>query len=138
MLVGAHAVMFYSEPRFTKDIDVWIPPKLNQAQRVLDALSEYGAPLKGITLETFQDEKLIFQIGVAPVRIDIMMGLPGIKPEQAWKKSKRSKYGRTTIRVIGLEELIKAKKKAARLQDKLDLENLRKKKKIKLTERKAG
>ena len=127
LVIGAHAVMFYTEPRFTKDLDLWIPSALNSPKRVYEALKKFGAPLKGMTPEDFQDPKMIFQIGVAPVRIDILVDLPGLSEEEAWKHRVRSRYGKSSINILGLAELIKTKKMTARPQDKLDLTRLSKK-----------
>ena len=124
LVIGAHAVIFYSEPRFTKDLDVWIPLALNDPERIYEALKAFGAPLQNISAESFRDPKMIFQIGVAPVRIDILSDLAGIQAQEAWKNRKRSKYGKTQINIIGPDELIKAKKIAGRPQDKLDLTRL--------------
>ena len=126
LVVGAHAVAFHSVPRFTKDLDVWIPAALNDARRVYEALKAFGAPLQGVTPEDFQNPKMFLQIGVAPVRIDILTDLPGVSIQDAWKHRKRSRYGNTSINVIGLAELIRAKESANRPQDKLDLKKLRK------------
>lgn len=124
LVVGGYAVMFHSEPRYTKDIDVWVIPEMNVAEKVYDALKKFGAPLVGMSPEDFNDKKMIFQIGVAPVRIDIMVDVPGVSFESAWKNRKKVKYGNTSINVLGLAELVKAKKTANRTQDKLDLEKL--------------
>ncbi|MFH1857557.1 MAG: nucleotidyltransferase [Candidatus Omnitrophota bacterium] len=128
LVVGAHAVTFYTEPRFTKDLDVWIPPALNDAQHVHDALRAFGAPLKDITPLDFQNPKMILQIGVAPVRVDIMVDVPGVSVQKAWKNKVRARYGKTPIYILGLPELIQAKKAAGRPQDKLDLAKLVRKK----------
>ncbi len=124
LVVGAHAVAFYAAPRFTKDMDVWVPGALNDPERVLQALKTFGAPLKGVTTRDFRDPTMILQIGVAPIRIDILTGLAGVSAEAAWKHRKRSQYGKTPIHILGLEELIKAKKTAGRPQDQLDLSSL--------------
>ena len=58
LVVGAHAVIVYSQPRFTKDMDVWIPTSLNDPQCVYDALKTYGAPLQGLKPEDFQDPSM--------------------------------------------------------------------------------
>ncbi|MBI2174553.1 MAG: nucleotidyltransferase [Candidatus Omnitrophica bacterium] len=127
LVVGAHAVMFYTEPRFTKDLDIWIPAALNEPQRVYKALKAFGAPLRGITPEEFNDPKMILQIGVAPVRIDILTNVPGVNVEDAWKHKTKTRYGRTYIYLLGQTELIQSKKTANRPQDKLDLKRLSKK-----------
>lgn len=126
LVAGAYAVMYYSEPRFTKDIDVWIIPDLNDAAKTFEALKDFGAPLKDLTLNDLQNRKLIFQIGVTPVRIDIMMDVPGVDFKNAWKNRKKTKFGKTPINVLGLADIILAKKTAGRPQDRLDLEKLSK------------
>ena len=128
LVIGAHAVAFYAQPRFTKDLDVWIPAALNNGQRIYDALKAYGAPLRDLSPETFADPEMILQIGVAPVRVDIMIEVPGVTAQDAWKRRVKTRYGRTTIHVLGLSDLIKAKEVSGRPQDKLDLARLRKKK----------
>ena len=128
LVVGAHAVVFYTQPRFTKDLDVWVPTALNDSQRVYDALKAYGAPLRGLTPKSFTKPGIILQIGVAPVRVDIMTDVPGVGVEEAWKSRVKSRYGKTSIHVLGLPELIKTKQASGRPQDKLDLTKLLKRK----------
>lgn len=124
LVIGAHAVMFYTEPRFSKDMDVWIPSALNDPQRVYDALKAFGAPLRDMTPQDFANPDMIFQIGVPPVRIDILMDVPGVLLKQAWNHRAKTRYGRTSINVLGLEELIQAKRAAGRPRDKWDLSKL--------------
>jgi len=131
LVVGAHAVMFYSEPRFTKDMDVWIPGSLNDPKRVHKALNTF-VPLKGLKPSDFQDPKLILQIGVAPVRVDILGSVSGVSAEEAWRHRRRNRYGRTSIHILGLKELIRTKKATGRPQDRLDLAHLCKKVKKKV------
>lgn len=126
LVVGAHAVVFYTQPRFTKDMDVWIPSELNESKRVYDALKTYGAPLRELTPESFADRDIILQIGVPPVRIDIMTAVPGLSAQEAWKRRAKSRYGRTSIHMLSLPDTIKRKEAAGRIQDKLDLAKLRK------------
>ena len=129
LVVGAYAVMSYTEPRYTKDIDVWIIPDLNNVNKIHDALKEFGAPLYGLDPEDFKDKKMILQMGVPPVRIDIMINLPGVSFAKAWKNKKKIRYNNTPIYVLGREELLQSKKKAGRPQDLIDLEKLERTKK---------
>jgi len=124
LVVGAHAVIFYSVPRYTKDLDIWIPAALNDPKRVYEALKAFGAPLRDIAPGDFQNPKMFLQIGVAPVRVDILVGLPGVSVQEAWKHRRRSRYGRTPINILGLGELVRSKKAVSRPQDKLDLTKL--------------
>jgi hypothetical protein len=121
-------VVFYTQPRFTKDLDVWIPTSLNDGKRIYDALKAYGAPLRDLTPRDFSEPGMMLQIGVAPVRVDIMTEVPGLIAEEAWKRRVKSRYGRASIHVLGLSELIKAKQASGRPQDILDLAKLRKRK----------
>ena len=125
LLVGAYAVMYYTRPRYTKDIDIWIIPELNDVYKIHQALKEFGAPLKGIKAKDFTDTKMIYQIGVAPVRIDILFSLPGVSFKSAWKNKKRICYGKTSVFLLGQSDLIAAKKKAGRPHDQIDLESIK-------------
>ena len=124
LVVGGYAVMYHTEPRYTKDIDVWIIPEINDVNKVYQALTKYGAPLKSITPEDFKDKKMILQIGVAPVRVDIMIDVLGVSFRQAWENRLRTRYGNTPINVMGISDLIKSKQKTKRAQDKIDIGRL--------------
>ena len=80
LIVGGFAVMKYGEPRYTKDLDVWVHNSLQNSVRVVEALKKFGAPLEhdGITAETFSAKQVVYQIGVAPVRIDILTEISGV------------------------------------------------------------
>jgi hypothetical protein len=125
LIAGSYAVMYHTEPRFTKDIDIWVEPTSTNSERVWAALGEFGAPLEQVSLADFCNKELIYQIGVAPNRIDIMMDIPGVDFIKAWQKRIQSHYGETPIFIMALDDLITAKEKAGRDQDLLDLKNLR-------------
>ena len=129
LVVGAHAFAFHATPRFTKDLDVWIPPALNDAAKVYGALKAFGTLLRDLTVKDFADTSTILQIGVAPVRIDIMGDVPGVSWQQAWTHRRSGRYGKAAIHVLGRAELIQAKQTAGRPQDQLDLAHLLLKKK---------
>ncbi len=131
LVVGGYAVMYYTYPRFTKDMDIWVLPEVDNAERVFYALKKFGAPLRGVSKEDFMDKKLIFQIGVAPIRIDILMDIGGLDFQKAWKHKKKVKYGNVYINIIGLDELILAKQKAGRDIDLFDIKALQQNKKLK-------
>jgi len=124
LIVGAHAVIFYAQPRYTKDMDIWVNATLENAKRVWKALTKFGAPLEDITIDDFTDKDLIYQIGIEPNRIDVHMDIDGVTFNEAVKNKQCSTYDGIRINIIGKEELIKAKKTTARKQDLLDLEKL--------------
>jgi len=125
LVVGAYAVMYYTEPRFTKDLDIWVKSDKENASKVYNALKEFGAPLINVSPKDFTKKEIIYQIGVAPIRVDIMTSLPNVRFDTAWKNRKKSRYGEIPINIIGLNELIRSKKKSNRRQDELDIEMLK-------------
>ena len=124
LVVGAYAVIYYAEPRYTKDLDIWIEPAMENARRVWKALAAFGAPLKGVSLEDFCNRELIYQIGIAPNRIDIMMNIPGLEFSSAWARKVTSSYGGEPINIVHIDDLIQAKKTMDREQDRLDVKSL--------------
>ena len=128
LVIGAYAVAFYAEPRYTKDVDIWASNDTTNIERLYKALIDFGAPLKGVSAADFANKKMIYQIGVAPVRIDILMGVSGMKFENAWQNRKRTFYGGISINILGIEELIYSKKKTGREHDISDMKKLTNKK----------
>jgi hypothetical protein len=125
LVVGAYAVMSYTEPRNTKDLDVWVDIALDNAKRVYQALAEFGAPLKRYTPEDFAKRYSVFQMGVPPQRIDILGNISAVRFSTAWEKRKTRRPGGMTVHFIALDDLMKNKKAVGRAQDLIDLENLR-------------
>ena len=124
LIVGAYAVIHYTEPRYTKDLDIWIESETENAKRAYAALKEFGAPLKNISPEDFTNKNLVYQIGVEPVRVDIIMGIPGIEFIRAWKYRKVAVFDNIRVNIIGINQLIMSKKKARRDMDLIDLKSL--------------
>lgn len=124
LLVGAHAVAFHAEPRFTKDVDLWVRPSAENAVRVHRALVRFGAPLEDVGPEVFTETESVYQIGVAPNRIDVVMSVDGVSFDEAWPDRIEARYGETPVDVIGKDALIRTKRASGRPQDLLDLERL--------------
>jgi hypothetical protein len=81
LIVGGYAVMKYGEPRYTKDLDVWVRNSAQNSTRVVAALKQFGAPLDhdGINAETFTGKQVVYQIGVAPVRVNILTEITAVE-----------------------------------------------------------
>jgi len=124
LVVGAYAVIHHTEPRYTKDLDLWIERHPANARRVLASLQRFGAPTRGITEADLCNPELVYQIGIEPNRIDILMDLPGLDFGTAWRRARRTTYGGVRIRVLSLEDLIVSKRRAGRPQDLLDVQHL--------------
>ena len=123
LIVGGFAVMVYSEPRYTKDLDVWVEVSPENAGKVFAALRNFGAPLEGITEEDFT-EAGFYQMGRPPARIDIMMSLDGIEFEAAWENRTAAEFRGVAVHFIGKNDLIKNKTLAGRHQDLADIEKI--------------
>jgi predicted nucleotidyltransferase len=124
LVVGGYAVMRYTEPRYTKDLDLWVDPTRANARRVHQALRRFGAPLASVTVEDFTREEMVFQIGVAPVRVDILMHVLGVTFGRAWKNRVEVHFGGEPAHMISREDLIICKRSTNRPQDRIDLKNL--------------
>jgi len=130
LVVGAYAVIFHTEPRYTKDLDIWIEPTEENAEKVWKALSDFGAPMHDLRIEDLTNPDMIFQVGIEPNRFDILMGVSGLQFSEAWKRCVSGTYEDQPIYLLSIEDLIKSKKAAGRPQDLLDakaLEQSRKK-----------
>jgi len=125
LIVGAYAVMKYTEPRYTKDLDVWIEPSRVNAEKVFRALAEFGAPLDSVTTEDFSNPELIFQIGIAPHRIDILMSVKGLQFAEAWARRIETRFDDVPLQIVSKADLLTAKEAMGRPQDILDAEALR-------------
>jgi len=124
LIVGAHALAAHGHVRATKDMDVWVRPELSNAQRVLEALSNFGAPLSGLTAEDLSRKDTMFQIGVPPLRIDIITDIEGVEFSEAWPDRVETSFGGVPTFVISRHHFITNKKTAARLQDLADVQQL--------------
>ncbi len=124
LIVGAYAVAHHGEPRYTKDLDIWIEPTLKNASRVWNALLAYQAPMAGIQPVDFSLQSTIFQIGVEPIRIDIITSVEGLEFAAAWRKRVATRFGRVPVNVLGNADLIRNKRACGRPQDLLDIERL--------------
>ena len=123
LIVGGFAVMKYGEPRYTKDLDVWVHNSPENSTRVVEALKKFGAPLEHdeITAETFASRQVVYQIGIAPVRIDILTQITGVEFPQAWQRRVESTFFGVPVHFISLADLRINKQALGRGSDLEDL-----------------
>src|ERR1700732_4448750 len=123
LIVGGFAGMKYGEPRYTKDVDVWVHNSAQKSLRVLGALTKFGAPLEddGITSETFTEKQVVYQIGIAPARIDILTEITGVEFPDAWRKRVDSLFFGVPVNFISLDDLVANKRALGRSSDLKDL-----------------
>lgn len=125
LIVGGYAVAKYSEPRFTKDLGIFISIDSVNAKEVYEALKEFGAPLVNLSPDDFSKEGYFYQMGRDPLRIDIMMSIPGVEFTEAWPRRETVDLDGLKVNFISLSDLIRAKEAGGRPQDMIDLENLK-------------
>ncbi|MBI4703136.1 MAG: hypothetical protein HY744_18620 [Deltaproteobacteria bacterium] len=124
LVVGAHALAAHGCVRATKDLDVWIRPTPENADRAYRALAFFGAPLSDLGPADLCTPGTVFQIGVAPLRIDVLTRIDGIEFGEAWAGKVAASFGDTPTFVLSREHLIRNKRAAGRLQDLADVERL--------------
>jgi hypothetical protein len=129
LVVGAHALAAHGHVRATEDLDLWIRPTRENAQNVIAALVAFGAPLHDLTIDDLSTPGLIFQIGVEPVRIDILTAIDGVEFDVAWRDRMISSFADQPVAVISELHLIQNKLAAARPQDLADVDRIRRKRK---------
>ncbi len=126
LLVGAYAMAAHGYPRATMDIDIWVMPSPENADAVLRALKQFGAPLQDLTSEDLQKAGTVFQIGVAPRRIDILTEAPGLQFDVAFTNSVETEIEGLTIHIPSVDDLIRNKTASGRTKDLADAEALEK------------
>jgi hypothetical protein len=126
IVVGAYALSAHGYPRATGDIDIWIEPNSDNSKKLIRSLARFGAPLFDVSEEDFTKEGTIFQIGVAPRRIDILTAIDGVEFQSANAHKLEILIDEMNIPVLSLQDLIKNKESTGREQDALDAKILKK------------
>jgi len=126
-IVGAYALGFHAEPRYTKDMDLLIERTTANAERILRALKDFGFSFTNLKVGDLTRKGNIIQLGYEPVRVDLLTSLRGVPFERAWKQKIKGRYGAQRVFFLGVGDLIKNKKAVGRRQDLADLELLGKK-----------
>jgi hypothetical protein len=125
LVVGAHALAAHGHVRATKDMHVWVQPSRENARRVIDALVAFGAPMHGTTLDDLSGPNFVLQIGVPPVRIDVITSITGVEFDEAWPARLQTVFDGEPVGVLSRQHLIQNKSAAARPQDLADVHALK-------------
>ena len=124
MIVGAYALAFHGAPRYTGDMDIFVKPGSENARRIMAALIDFGFGSVGLTAGDFEVENKVVQLGVAPVRVDLVTSITGVSWEEAVSGRVEGMYGDVPVYYIGREQLISNKRVLGRKKDLADLEAL--------------
>jgi hypothetical protein len=120
-VVGAFALAFHAQPRYTKDMDILVEASLENGRKIIAALKDFGFGSLKLSPEDFIEEKQVVQLGYEPVRVDLLTSIEGVTFITVWKHKAVGRYGKQKAYFIGLDDLIKNKQASARLQDQADL-----------------
>ena len=124
LVVGAYAMGVHGCPRATGDIDLWVMASAENSEKTYNALKDFGAPMAQLDTATFNKSGVVFQIGVAPRRIDILTRIDGVEFDLAYDKRNEIELSGMMIPFISLKDLITNKKSTGRPKDILDVKNL--------------
>ena len=124
LIVGSYALAFHGAPRYTGDIDVYVKPDKENAANVMQALTDFGFGSIGIAASDFESPDMVVQLGVSPVRIDIITSISGVDWYSAFKGGEDGFYGDIPVKYIGRAEFIRNKRASGRKKDIADLEAL--------------
>lgn len=125
LVAGGYAVIHHSQPRYTKDIDIWLDPTPENSRKLMRAFAIFGIPMHGVTQDDFASPGTQFNLGVAPCEIDFLTTIPGLDFSSAWEHKVDSFENDFPIHYLGKSDLIVAKQTAGRPQDLADLDELR-------------
>jgi len=121
IIVGAYALAAHGRPRATGDIDIWVRSSAENAQKVLRALSTFGAPLSDLTERDFTSPNMIVQLGVEPCRIDILTSIDGVDFDEAWKNKLRAVVDDLEVEILSKPDLLRNKLASGRDKDQSDI-----------------
>jgi hypothetical protein len=124
LIVGAYALGVHGRPRATGDLDVWVDPTAENAAKIMSALEQFGAPIAQVSAADFSRPGIVFQMGLPPLRIDVLTELTGLTFSEAWSTRTQAAFGPVTADVIGREAFIKNKRATGRARDLGDIEAL--------------
>jgi predicted nucleotidyltransferase len=124
LIIGGYAVIHHSRPRYTGDLDVWIDSSLENAQRVVSVLIDFGFPPAAVGTEMITEGNKIIRMGFEPMRLELFTSIPGIEFSPCYERRVLVKIGRMQVPFIGLEDLKINKRASGRPKDLQDMEEL--------------
>ena len=121
VIVGAHALALHGAPRFTGDLDILVRPALDNAERLMAALDEFGFAEIPMTAAQLISPRTVLEMGVVPVQIHVMSAIDGVAWEEVWNGRVEAPFGTRTVPFIGRAEFLKNKRAAGRPKDLADI-----------------
>lgn len=124
LVVGSYALAFHGAPRLTRDMDLLVRPTPANAKRILAALDDFGFASLHLAAEDFDRPDQVLQLGVPPVRVDIMTSIEAVTWDEAWAGRASGECGGVPVHYLGREQFIANKRALGRARDLADIEAL--------------
>lgn len=124
LVVGGHAVAFHGRPRLTEDLGLFVRPDVENGERIVLALREFGFGSLDLSAKDFEADDRVIQLGRAPNRVDLLTRLCGVEFSDAWSRRVAAHLDDAEVWIIGREDLIRNKRATGRTQDLADAEFL--------------
>lgn len=124
LVVGAYALAWYGHPRATRDLDLWVEASPDNAGRLMTALHAFGAPTENINVHDFSRPGSVLQVGVAPVRVDVLTALDGLDFGRAWEHRETGEMDGLRLNFLSRDDFVRNKRAVGRVQDLADIERL--------------
>jgi len=125
LVVGGYAFAIHAYPRFTNDLDIWIDTEVENAEKILQVLNDFGFQELEITIEDLTSPDRIIQLGYPPLRIDLITNIDGVDFKTAWEHKDTSSYGKQRINIISRDLFVRNKTACGRKKDLDDLDKLK-------------
>lgn len=124
LIVGGYALAIHGAPRYTGDLDILVRPTPDNARRIMSALEDFGFGDLGLVETDFTDPDRVVQLGVPPVRVDLLTSVSGVTWEDAYADRHMGMYGDLQVAFMGRTTFVANKRASGRLRDLADLEDL--------------
>ena len=124
LVIGGYAVIYHSQPRSTKDLDIWLKPSEGNSYKIEKVFRKFGLPFIGVTRDDFANEGLQYAVGRPPCQLDFLTSVPGLDFEDCWSDRVEAQDEGVKILFLGKADLIRSKEVAGRLQDLADIDEL--------------
>ena len=124
IVVGGYALAYHGAPRYTADLDILVKADTENSGRVVEALNAFGFEGAGLGADDFRQPEKVVQLGVPPVRVDILTSLTGVSWDEAFSGRTKGTYGDVPVYFIGRAQLVANKRALGRKRDLADIEAL--------------
>jgi hypothetical protein len=124
LIVGGYALAVHGRPRYTGDLDIWLGTDIENIERLLKALSQFGFDGLGLKASDFQEPSAMIQLGYPPVRIDLLTSIDGVAFTDAYARRQGVTIAGLPLPILSLDDFKANKRASGRPKDIADLDSL--------------